>query len=73
MDIVAIAANGVSQADAGFQQAAAKLSSSANPVDTVSLSDAAVALTQDHLSYSLAVKTLKIADDMEKVAIGIIE
>jgi len=72
MDVSAIAANGVSQAAAGFEKAVERLSSPANPGDVVSLSDEAVAVSQQHLAYSLAIKTLKIADEMEKDAIGII-
>jgi len=72
MDISATAANGVIQADASFQKAADGLSSAATSVDTVSLSDAAISLTQTHLAFSLSIETLKIADDLEKAAIGIV-
>jgi hypothetical protein len=74
MNISAIAANGVSQASAGFQNAVENLSNAANPanpIDTVSLSDAAVAVTQKHLAYSASIDVLKIADDVEKDAISL--
>jgi hypothetical protein len=72
MDITAIAANGLIQAVTGFQKAAERLSNTKDPVDAVSLSGAAITLSQQHSAYSLAVKTLKIADEIEASTLEIV-
>ena len=70
MDVSAISQRGLNQAQTALEQAVDRLSSVDNPVDAVSLSREAVAVSEAHIQYSLSVKTLKIADEIAKICLS---
>jgi hypothetical protein len=71
MNVSPVAASGLLQTTADFQKAVDQLSSTPNPVDSVNLSLEAAAVSDKHIAYSLAVKSMKIADEIEHLAIDI--
>jgi len=72
MTVSAIASTGLHQAEAGFGKAAAQFTGAAETADSVSLSDAAVAMIENRNAYSANIQTLKVADQIEQAAIGLI-
>src|SRR5258708_38561772 len=72
MSVSAIALAGLVQAQANFTQAAQRLSDPNVADDAVSLSSAAVALTQAHTGFSVGIKVLKAADEIEANAISLL-
>lgn len=73
MNVSSIALNGLHQAEAGIQKAANTVADTAAGADTVSLSDTAVALIQSRNDFAANIQTLKVGDEMEKEAIGLID
>ncbi len=72
MDVAAIQANSIDLPLNGIRKACDELSKTPNPVDSVSLSQAALTQSQQHIAYSLDIKTQKIRDEIAKLAIDII-
>jgi hypothetical protein len=72
MDVSASAAIGLAQAADGFEKAVNKLSSRPNPVDSAGLSSQAAEISQHHIAYSLAVKSMKIDDEIADLATDVI-
>lgn len=78
MDISAIALNGLHQAETQVEQAAVRLGSIGSnpsqntPVDTASLSEAAVSLIAGKDAYATGIKVLETANVMERQAIDLL-
>ena len=77
MDVTAIAAAGVDAAQARFEKAATGVvaaagGSDAGGVDTVSLSDATVALLSAKNEFSANIRVAHVADDMQKTVLNLL-
>ena len=72
MNVSSIASGGLHQAEAGIQKAANTIANAAGSPDSVSLSDTAVALIENRNAFAANIQTLKVADRMEREAIGLI-
>ena len=72
MNVSSVALGGLHQAEAGIQKAADTLANAPGSADIVTLSDAAVALMENRNIFAANIQTLKVADQMEKEAVGLI-
>jgi hypothetical protein len=72
MNVSSIALGGLNQAEAGVQKAAKAIANPADAGDLVTLSDTAVALMVNRDAFAANIQTLKVADQMDKEAIGLI-
>ncbi len=72
MTVTSVALGGLHQAEAGVQAAADKIATAADATDSVSLSDQAVALIENRDLFAANIKSLQVADEMQKEAIGLI-
>jgi hypothetical protein len=78
MEISAIALQGLNQAQTQVEQAGQRLASvgsntgDAPPVDTATLSEAAVSLLSAKNAFATDIKVLKVANEMQSQAIDLI-
>lgn len=72
MNVSSVAVNGLHQAETGIQKAANAVTNVAGTEDAVTLSDTAIALIENRNAFAADIQTLKVADQMEKEAIGLI-
>lgn len=75
MDVSAIATGALSAAQTRFDQAAAGIASMGtadNPVDSVSLSDQAVALLSARTQYTTDLKLIHVGDEMQQSALNLL-
>ena len=72
MDVAAIALQGLEMAQTNFDTAARRLGSLGPESDTVTLSDAAVALTSSKNQFEANIDVLKIANDMQRSLINVL-
>jgi flagellar basal body rod protein FlgF len=73
MNIASVSAgNGLQFAQASFNQAAARISSPDNPVDTVSLSSNVVDLIQAKNQFEANIQVMHLADEMQKTTLSLI-
>jgi len=76
MQITYTALGGLQQAEDQVNRTASQLARSplftGPPQDEVSLSDAAVSLLEAHNSYDANLKSIKVADEMQKSALSLL-
>jgi hypothetical protein len=78
MQICAIALQGLNQAQAQVEQAGGRLASigsntsQGTPVDTASLSDAAVSLLSGKNEFAANIQLLKVADEMQAQTVNLL-
>jgi flagellar basal body rod protein FlgG len=72
MSITSIAANGLNQAQTDFENAAKRISTPNASGDSVALSTDAVNLIQSKGAFEANLKSLKVADELDKSAINLV-
>ena len=71
MRVSAIRANGIDLPLSGLRHQTDELSRTPNPVDSVHLSPQAAEASQQHIAYSLEIKTEKIREEIAHVATNV--
>ena len=74
MDISAIALGGLNQAQTNFETAARRIASvgSGAPEDSVDLTSSIVSLIQAKNDFAANLKTVKVADEMQRTALDLL-